>query len=78
MSYTSIPDPYPGRCKNLRPVRHSDGHIENLRCLEYEDEDHVCNFPEAPVVTETHNIFQTSDLPEPKPWVRPDNVTEVK
>lgn len=77
MSFIPTKDPHPGRCKNLRPVTHNDGHIENLRCLEYENEPHQCSFPESThVVVETNNIFRSSDPPQPEPWIRPDNLSE--
>lgn len=68
-----VPDPHPGRCQNLRMVTHSDGYIENLRCLDYEGTEHVCQFPEP-----EHSIYSAQEhkpwvRPKPKPWVRPEN-----
>jgi hypothetical protein len=74
MSHITMPDPHPGRCKNFRSITHSDTYIETLRCLEYENEPHRCRFPKITHVVAS-NIFQTSDTPQPKPWVRPENTS---
>lgn len=70
MSYIKLPDPYPGRCQNYRTHQHSDGHIETLRCIDYENTPHQCIFPEPKYVVSTdHNIFTSNNNPEP--WVKP-------
>lgn len=43
--YNSLPDLYPGRCKNHRSVSYPGCQNEVLRCLGYEGTEHVCNFP---------------------------------
>lgn len=74
MSFIKMEDPNPGRCQNFRTVNHSDGYIENLRCLDYEDVPHECSFPEPThVVSTVNNIFRSSDLPKSEPWVKPDD-----
>lgn len=76
MGYISAPDPDPGRCRNFRTVTHSDGHIETLRCLDYEGAPHQCTFPKPKHVTAvSHNIF-SSGTDQPKPWVKPDSNEE--
>lgn len=72
MMYNTLPDPNPGRCLNFRTITHGDGHIEHLRCLDYENTPHECSFPEPThFVALVHNIFKSSDPPEP--WVKPDD-----
>lgn len=65
-----VPDPHPGRCRNLRPSRYYSGTF--LRCLDYEGTEHQCSFdveripasnPGWNSATYTHT--------EPKPWVKP-------
>ena len=65
-------DPHPGRCCNLRISQHRPGTM--LRCLDYENREHVCEFEqEIPPVT-TGGISYPH--PAPKPWVRPLVVTQ--
>lgn len=72
MSFIYEPDMHPGRCKNVRTVFHPDGHVETLRCVDYEKKRHVCEFPEP-----THhpiqwtNVIKVYTAPKPKPWVKP-------
>lgn len=63
--HIELPDPHPGRCRNLRYVG-----AECLRCLDYDDTPHVCRFPEPPPSTTSVNYtIQTTSL---SPWVAPD------
>lgn len=63
-------DPFPGRCRNLRPYG-----LEMLRCVEYEREQHVCSFPPPKYPlgkdnTYSHNLINHTVKPEP--WKRPE------
>lgn len=71
-----MPDPDPGRCKNIRQVVHSDGSIENLRCLDYEAVRHVCEFPEPELRPVTQGNWSWTYNPQaPQRWVKPDEIT---
>lgn len=62
--HIELPDPHPGRCRNLRYVG-----AECLRCLDYDDTPHICRFPEpAPSITSVSYTIQTTSL---SPWVAP-------
>lgn len=65
-----MPDPYPGRCQNVRHNMHADSYVETLRCLEAEGTEHVCRFPES-----THYVSagegQVYTTTAPQPWVVP-------
>jgi hypothetical protein len=58
-------DPFPGRCKNLRPAGY-----EMLRCLESELVRHVCRFPEQPIRIQGSGSITTTPM-SVKPWVVP-------
>lgn len=68
MSYIYQTDPYPGRCRNLRPSHYGTGTL--LRCLDYEGASRVCTFPADPAAptAASSNYTITSS---PKPWVKP-------
>jgi hypothetical protein len=66
--FTDGPDPHPGRCKNHRAEHHSDGYIENLRCLEAEGTRHICRFPKPAHVVAERVIYTAAP---PEPWVVP-------
>lgn len=74
MSTITLPDPYPGRCRNHRTVSNGVGHIETLRCLDYENVEHVCSFPEpihtGPALGGMYGGGTFTTAP-PKPWVKP-------
>lgn len=68
MSTIALPDPFPGRCHNLRASRFHPGSF--LRCLDYEGSRHVCEFPieTPPVVGAMSYSTSTTQL---KPWIDP-------
>ena len=77
MSFVQVPDPFPGRCLNLRPRFDAHGYTQTVRCLEYEAEEHVCRFQSPTVLSTTSGgatICNTA-LSEPKPWVKPEDRT---
>lgn len=66
----TVHDPFPGRCRNYRTTTHGNGEIETLRCLDYENRPHVCEFPPGkPIMATTTSLHYTHR--EPEPWVRP-------
>lgn len=72
MSWIRLPDLHPGRCKNTR-TEWVNGNPETLRCLDYEDTEHVCSFPEPPRPLEVGDSFsyQFTETTTPKAWVKP-------
>ena len=64
-----VPDPHPGRCQNYRTVNHGNGQAEHLRCLDYENVEHVCSFP-SPMSTPTQSLGVYT-APKPEPWEKP-------
>lgn len=73
MSFVRMADLHPGRCQNYRAVLHADGYTESLRCLDYEDVPHQCEFPPT-----AHRLSSVSSLagssytvPKPVPWRKP-------
>lgn len=75
MSFIHVPDPFPGRCQNVRHVLHANGEPETLRCLDYEGTRHVCEFPPSRVNASstgwvTYQSIMTAP-PAPKRWVKP-------
>jgi len=63
-------DPFPGRCKNLRP--HG---LEMLRCLDYEHALHRCTFPEPKYPQERSDSYAhhiASHPLKPQPWRKPE------
>lgn len=73
MSYVTLPDPDPGRCKNHRPSTDAWSNPTSVRCLGYESDMHVCVFPDPPQRLPP-NWGANATLytaREPKPWVSP-------
>jgi hypothetical protein len=68
----TLPDPYPGRCKNHRWAWN-----RYYRCLDYEDTKHVCEFdiPESDPAAGSSKSWTQSSQPIPKPWVKPGDQT---
>lgn len=64
------PDPDPGRCKNHRQQEQQNGAPPRMaRCLDYDDVEHICRFPE-PVKHDRRDWGSFSiPKPEPRPWV---------
>ena len=62
--HVELPDPHPGRCRNLRTVG-----PETLRCLDYDNLPHVCVFPEPKRLSSSNSY--TVKTVEPEPWVKP-------
>jgi hypothetical protein len=75
VSFIVVPDPHPGRCKNYRSVTHNDGHVEPLRCLDYEAVPHQCTFPGTTHISNISNVgrwnstttFEHTSIPWKKP-----------
>lgn len=72
MGTIHLPDPNPGRCRNIRILNHPSGDIEHLRCLDYEATVHVCVFPTTPLRPLVTGGFNSYSPTEPKAWVKPD------
>lgn len=69
--HVELPDPDPGRCRNLRMVG-----AETVRCLDYDDRPHICSFPEPrPPLLSSDTYTVTPSIPEP--WVKPDEVRQT-
>ena len=72
MSIQSFEDPYPGRCKNIRPSNDGEN-ITNRRCLEMDGHDSKCRF--NPLPASPHRIVSSifsENYPDPKAWVVPE------
>lgn len=67
-----VPDPHPGRCLNTRQYHGPHGHIQILRCLDYEGTPHTCTFPKIHVEDGRDWGVYSIDPPKPKTWVKPD------
>lgn len=69
-----LPDPNPGRCLNMRPGHDGNGYPVNRRCLLYENERHICEFPPNPPVSRSGSGQWTSHTEKIEPWVSPVKV----
>jgi len=75
MSAYTPPDLHPGRCLNHRMVG-----TEVLRCIDYENAEHVCHFiVPTHTITSGHLGPSTIYYKRPaEPWVKPGDLTQTE
>lgn len=76
--YHILPDPYPGRCPNFRNMVGPSGEHITLRCIDYANTRHVCEFPEpAPPAPPMREVSWTQSQVPAEPWVKPPARTNL-
>lgn len=71
--YYMTPDPFPGRCRNFR---YNSNIMQNERCLDYDNEIHVCSFEDRKPTGISWSGVRVSAQANPKPWVKPGDTRE--